>query len=333
MNQLQPYTYEPQALTKAELDRIREYADATVSDKTKRDYASAWRDFEAFCRRRGFQSLPASPEVIAAYTTTLADAGASISQIDMKRAAIRFMHGVNGMQSPTEHPQVIALMKGIRRTIKTAHTPKDELTLDQLRQIMTALPDDLKGRRDRAMLLMGFWGAFRRSELVAVEVSHVKISKDTMRITVPHSKGDQEGKGAVKTLPRLPDALADVCPVRAYRAWIDAAGIRSGLVFRPIDRWGNVEGNTKAMDGKAVARLIKRAVSVIGLEARQFAGHSVRRGFLTEATDGGAQSADMREQSGHKSDETLKLYQAQRGRGALRAVDAIVRKHLGDKHG
>jgi hypothetical protein len=111
----------------------------------------------------------------------------------------------------------------------------------------------------------------------------------------------------VKTMPTLPDELADVCPVRVYRAWVRAAGITSGFVFRAIDRWGNVGGDNK-MNGKEVARVTKKAVSVIGLEESQFAGHSLRRGFLTEATDAGAQSADMREQSGHETDETLKIY-------------------------
>lgn len=313
-----------------DLDRIRKYAESTLSEKTRADYASAWRDFVAYCDRRRFDAMPASLATVAAYMTDLADAGASVSQIDLKRAAIRHQHNIAGHVSPTEHPQIVELMKGIRNKRKVAKSPKDELTLDHLREIVARMPSTINGQRDRAMLLLGYWGAFRRSELVAVRIEHVKLSVDAMRVTVPKSKTDQAGAGKTKTMKLLPGDLADVCPVRAYRAWVDAGHINSGLVFRPIDRWGNVTTISEPMDGKEYARLIKRAVASVGLEPRQFAGHSTRRGFVTDGTDAGATSADLRETTGHESDETLKFYQAQRGRGSMRAVDAIVARALGN---
>lgn len=314
-------------LTAESKERISRYAKNVVSESTTATYSSGWRHWLEFCEERGYEPLPATVTSVADFLTMLADSGASISQIDMKRSAIRKTHLTAGHVSPTEHPQVIELMNGIRRTIKTAHTPKDELSLDQLSQIIASLPSDLRGKRDKALLLMGFWGAFRRSELVAVEMAHIRMTDGVMRVTIPTSKTDQTGKGKVKTMPTLPDDLGDVCPVRAYRTWMRAAALTNGFVFRPIDRWGNV-GDDRKMDGKEVARITKRAVAVIGLEESQFAGHSLRRGFLTEATDAGAQSADMREQSGHETDETLKLYQAQRGRGSIRAIQAIVSRNL-----
>lgn len=320
---------QPPALAAEDFERISRYAKATLSDKTQADYRGAWKDFEAYCARRGFEPLPAGVPTLAAYLTALADAGASVSQIDLKRSAIRYFHHIAGHASPTEHPQIIELAKGIRRERKVAKNPKDELTLDHVRRIVAAQPATINGLRDRAMLLMGYWGAFRRSELVAVRIEHVKVTGDAMRVTLPKSKTDQAGAGKVKTLRLLPEAFADVCPVRAYRAWIEAGHINSGIVFRPIDRWGNVTTISEPMDGKEYARLVKRSAASVGLEPRQFAGHSTRRGLVTDATDAGAQTADTREITGHESDATLKLYQAQRGRGAGRVVDAIVAKYAG----
>lgn len=330
MEALIPIQPQPPALAAEDFERISRYAKATISPKTEADYGSAWKDFEAYCARRGFEPLPAGVPTLAAYLTALADAGASVSQIDLKRSAIRYFHHIAGHASPTEHPQIIELAKGIRRERKVAKNPKDELTLDHVRRIVAAQPATINGLRDRAMLLMGYWGAFRRSELVAVRIEHVKVTGDAMRVTLPKSKTDQAGAGKTKTMKLLPGDLADVCPVRAYRAWIDAGHINSGLVFRPIDRWGNVTTISEPMDGKEYARLIKRAVASVGLEPRQFAGHSTRRGFVTDGTDAGATSADLRETTGHESDETLKFYQAQRGRGSMRAVDAIVARALGN---
>lgn len=324
MDTLIPIQTQAVSLAADDFERIGRYAQSTISDKTKADYASAWRDFETYCERRGFVAMPASVQTVAAYVTALADAGASVSQINLKRAAIRHQHHIAGHISPTEHPHLIELLKGVRRARGSSVTPKEELTLDHLREIVAGLPATINGRRDRAMLLVGYWGAFRRSELVAVKIEHVRLSADAMRVTVPKSKTDQAGEGKTKTMKLLPEDLADVCPVRAYKAWIEAGHINSGLVFRPIDRWGNVTTISEPMDGKEYARLIKRAVASVGLEARQFSGHSTRRGFVTDGTDAGAQNADMRELTHHTSDATLAKYQAQRGRGALRAVDAIV---------
>lgn len=322
----QPQT--PAALSPEDFDRISHYAKATLSDKTQADYRSAWKDFEAYCGRRQFEPLPASIQTVAAYLTALADAGASVSQIDMKRSAIRYFHHTAGHVSPTEHPQVIELMKGVRRERGTAKNPKDELTLEHLKRIVAAMPATLAGLRDRAMLLMGYWGAFRRSELVAVRIQDVKLTAEAMYISVPKSKTDKKNEGKTKTLEaRSEPGFEDVCPVRAYRAWIDAGQINSGLVFRPIDRWGNVTTISEPMDGKEYARLVKRAVASVGLESRQFAGHSTRRGFVTDATDAGAQNADMREVTWHTNDNTLAGYQAKRGRGAKRVAKAIVAKY------
>ena len=203
---------------------------------------------------------------------------------------------------------------------------KTALTIGELRKAVAMLPagdqpHDLRGKRDRAMLLAGYFGAFRRSELVALAVDQIRFERDQARIHIVKSKTDQEGKGKYKHLPVLSDDLADVCPSRALRAWLDAADIGSGPAFRAIDQWGHVRDT--AMTGKEVARLVKRVVEATGLTAKDFAGHSLRSGFVTDATQAGASDSSIMEQTGHTSRETVDGYRKQAGRGALDAAHKV----------
>lgn len=335
MTQLTQATPTPQALANPLTEgaqRVRKYLQAGKAANTRRAYASGvtgqpsaraekmrkFPTFAAFCDERGYTTLPADPATVADYLTHLADMGATVATIEQRRAAIANAHKAQA-SNPCSSELVKETMKGIRRERGIMAKPKAALSRDELRAVVAALPDTLRGKRDRALLLMGWAGAFRRSELVALTVADVDIKRDRLTVTIQRSKTDQEGQGLYKTLPTLPNDPA-LCPSKAYTAWINAAGINSGPIFRSIDRWGHVSTGTEPMQGNEVARIIKAACKVANIDPRKFAGHSLRSGFVTEATNAGANDGDIMEQTGHKSSATLRRYKQLAGRGAVRAT-------------
>lgn len=291
----------------------RAYASNTRALNTRRAYASAWREFEAFCAGRGWPALPAPADAVIAWLAALADAGARASTIGVKLAAIRFAHQSQATD-PTALPAVRLVWQGIRRTIGTAQRQKAPVTLDDLRAMARACGDDLRGKRDRALLLVGWAGAFRRSELVGLDVEDLRIN-GVLRVTLRRSKTDQEGAGSVKVIPAIG---GDLCPVAALRAWLDAASIASGAVFRSVDRWGHVRASR--LSDRDVARIVKRLAERAGLDPRQFAGHSLRAGFVTTAAKVGVPEWQIQEVTGHRSSDVLRRYIRDAGRGQIEAV-------------
>lgn len=301
-------------------DRAREYISASKSANTVRAYRAAWREFQAFCAEHGARAKPASPATIVEYVTALAETGARVSTIQTKLAAIAFAHS-DVDDNPARAPAVRVVMQGIRRKLGCAPHQKAAITRGELLKMLATLGDDLVGKRDRALLLVGFAGAFRRSELAALDVADVRFGADDMTITVRRSKTDQEGRGAVKRVPMLNDVA--VCPVHALKTWLDAANIESGAVFRRVDRWGYVH---ERLTDRAIALIVKRAAIAAGLDARQFAGHSLRAGFVTQAVADNTPEWAIAEVTGHKSRQVLQKYIRDAGRGQL----AAIRRALGE---
>lgn len=306
--------------------------------KTVRDYKSHWAAFEFYCGLFGYVAMPATAGIVERFIDAQAkgkhtgkdDTGAyngqpgdklSVSTIQARLAAIGFIHEAAGQPNPTKTIGVRSAMQGIRRSLGVAPTKKVALTIDEIRKAVAVLGDDLRGKRDRAMLLAGYFGAFRRSELVALTAAQLRFEREQTRVTISKSKTDQEGRGKFKHLPVLADELADICPTRALRSWLDAAGIGSGPVFVGIDRWGHPSG--APMTGKEVARLVKRVVELTGLSAKDFAGHSLRSGFVTDATRAGAADSEIMEMTGHTSRQTVDEYRQMHGAGALSAAHKV----------
>lgn len=298
-------------------DAARAYAKQSRAPNTKRAYKAAWAEFTAWAAEHDAASLPADAPTVAAYLTALAEGGAKVSTLSVKRAAIGAAHRTAGHVDPTAAEGVRLVMGGIARKIGRTPRKKAPLSVEDLRRVLATLPQDLTGQRDRALILVGFAGAFRRSELVAVDVADIRLNGE-LKITVTHSKTDQEGAGMVKVLPALEDKT--LCPVTAMRQWLDAAQIHSGPIFRQIDRWGNVRA--RALTGQSVALILKAAAKRAALEARQFAGHSLRSGFITAAAAAGVESRDIMAATGHKSEAVMRGYIQDAGLGAKRAVSA-----------
>lgn len=307
----------PATLTADVAARAHAYVQNTRAQNTRRAYGAAWREFEAFCAKHGYAALPASPNAVIDYITALADSGAKASTISVKLAAIRFAHQSQATD-PTALPAVRLVWQGIRRTIGTAQRRKAAVTLDDLRAMVRATGDDLRGLRDRALVLLGWAGAFRRSELAGLDVEDLHIN-GVLKVHLKRSKTDQEGAGSVKVIPATGN---DLCPVAAMRAWLDAADIRSGAVFRSIDRWGHVRG--ARLTDRDVARIVKRLAEAAGLDPRQFSGHSLRAGFVTSAATAGVPEWQIQEVTGHKSAQVLRRYIRDAGRGQVDAIRAAL---------
>jgi len=296
----------------------RRYISAGVAKNTKRTYRAQWSDFTRYCAGRGLEALPASVNTVVEYLATLADKGASLSKIRVARSAIAWVHRTKEVPDPTTAQSVTLCLSGIAREIGRPPAKKTALSLADIRAMVDTLPRTARGKRDRALLLVGFAGGFRRSELVALTRGDVRINGD-LKITVARGKTDQSGKGSLRTIPRIEGRNADLCPVQALQDWLEVASITSGFVFRTMDKHGNV--GTKPASGRAVARLVQTTAKAAGLDYTSMAAHSLRSGFVTTAREQGAQLADVVSQTKQSYDTALGYDQGDAG--ATRAVKAV----------
>lgn len=285
-----------------DIKRAADYARAEKAPATRKAY---WKDFEIFglwCQDRDLDSLPATAAAVAAYLAFEADRGSKPSTIGRRCAAIRYVHGIAGHPSPTGDERVKAVIRGIRRTHGAAPTRVTPATADRI-MVMAPRPDGgLTAVRDRALLLLGFAGALRRSELVALDIADIEEVPEGLRVTVRRGKTDQEGRGAIIAIVRGEVA----CPVAALRAWLQAAGITEGSLFRPIRRGGHVQA--QRLTDRSVANIVKAHAERVGLDSALFSGHSLRAGFLTSAAKHGASLFKMMATSRHRSTDTLAGY-------------------------
>jgi integrase len=285
--------------------RARAFMDAAKAENSRRAYRSDWRHFEEWCRSHGLVSLPSTPETVALYMTALA-ADHKPASLQRKLTSITKAHQAAGFSTPAslQNAVVSETLKGIRRSLGTAQPGKEPLLTADIVKMLDALDDGRLGCRDRALLLMGFAGGFRRSELVSLDIEDITETTDGLVVRVRRSKTDPEGKGTAIALPY--GSTAATCPVRSYRAWIAAAGIEDGPAFRSVDRHGRVSRGR--MNAGSVARLIKRAADAAGLDPASYAGHSLRAGFATQAFLNGAAEVSIMRQTRHKSLNTLRKY-------------------------
>jgi site-specific recombinase XerD len=282
--------------------QTRDYIRGSKAANTRKAYRSDWRDFEGWCAAHNLISLPATPETVAMYISDLA-ATRKPSTIGRRISSISQAHKLAGHQSPTRSPVVRMALQGIRREKGTAPSVKSPLTVPDLRRMIDATPDTLKGKRDRALLLIGFTGAFRRSELVALNVDDIEHVEEGIVVTLRRSKTDQEGQGRRVAVPH--GRHADTCPTLALQQWLEVAGIEEGPLFRSINRHGHVDGR---LSDRGVALVVKHYAAAIGRDADDFSGHSLRAGFATEAARSGASELSIMRQTGHRSLPMVRRY-------------------------
>ena len=299
-------TAKPSGLTiRPELAQAaRDFAQAARSPATIRAYRRQWLAFEDWCNTKGLPSLPAAPAAVALYVTDKAGCGWKVAGLTQALAAISVAHTTAGHPSPRGAAAVKDVMAGIRRTLGVAQRQAAPLMAPQLKAMLEAMPDTLRGIRDRALLLVGFAGAFRRSELVGLTVKDVRTTNDGLEVVLRRSKTDQEGAGMTKALPYSGNPL--VCPVRALQAWMEAGAIQEGPIFREVTRHETV--SAKALSDRSVARIVKTCGMAAGLDVERFSGHSLRAGFATQAARSGKAERAIQRQTGHRSVTMLRRY-------------------------
>ncbi len=282
----------------------RRYFAESKASSTRRAYRSDWDCFVGFCAERHLLPLPAFSETVCLYLTELADSGKKVSTINRRLCAISQAHQLAGYESPTKSAMVRTLMAGVRRTLGTAQTGKSPLLSADIRAMLAQLPDNRKGIRDRALLLIGFAGGLRRAELAGLNVEDITFTEEGIIVLIRRSKTDQEGAGQQVGVPH--GNHIETCPVAALKAWLEASEIGSGGIFRPMDRHGRIHG--ERLSGNGIALVIKEHCRRIGLSPDRFAGHSLRAGLATQAAASGASERSIQNQTRHRSLITLRKY-------------------------
>lgn len=294
---VQNYPNEFKAVTAVNCNlSVGEYIHAALSPNTRKSYQS---DLLHFQKWGGV--IPATSISVCEYLARHADS-LSPATLNRRLVAIGRAHTSQGLESPTRTDLVKVTMRGIRRTVGTRQRQVSPLVKDILTQIWHDT-NGKKGVRDRALLLIGFAGALRRSELVGLDYSDIEWEELGLVINLRRSKTDQEGEGRKIAIPY---ARGSMCPVISLKDWLAVSGIIEGALFRPINRHGHL-GNF-ALSTQAVAEIVKKSVASIGLDASKFSGHSLRSGLVTSAAQAGVSPWKIRQQTGHKSDAMLNRY-------------------------
>jgi len=276
---------------------VREYVRDSISENTKRAYQS---DLQHFMDWGG--AIPASDVLLADYLAQHAGT-LSVATLVRRIASISKAHSARGLPNPARSELVKSTLRGIKRIHGQPQHRAKPLTKEDLFSVLAVMGDSTKDIRDKALLLIGFAGGFRRSELIAINVNCIEFVRQGMVIHINRSKTDQEGAGREIGIPH---GRTRWCPVTALTEWIESAGIEDGPVFRQVDRHGNLLDGR--LSGEAVSLVIKERIAIIGLNPNDFSGHSLRAGLATSAAAAGVSSWKIRQQTGHASDAMLARY-------------------------
>ena len=273
---------------------------------TLRAYRADWAHYAAWCAAKGFMSVPADPAIVGAYLASLAESHAP-STIRRRLAALGKMHRFNDLPWNPAHRDIQGPLQGLLRTHGRPPQKAAALTLPMLRRLVATCDTSARGRRDRALLLFGFAGALRRSELVALQVEDVAVVAGGLRLRISRGKTDQAGQGAEIGLPR--GRHAETCPVRAFDAWQAVAKRKAGPLFRKISTAGRI--GDAALHPDAVRRVLARRIAMAGITVEGFdrlSAHALRVGFITEAYDKGIRDEDIMRHTRHRDLRTMRGY-------------------------
>ena len=297
-----------------------DYRRAARADNTRRAYRAAVARFTDWCYEHRQTALPAAPETVAAFLAAEAGRGLAVNTLRLRHAALRYLHLLAGYPPPTASPLVSATFAGIRRAHRRPLRKKTALVLEPLRAAIRTIPDTLPGLRDRALILVGFAAALRPSELARLDIASLTRHEDGIALFMPWRKNDQEARG---TTVWLPAGQTDLCPVTALEAWLEAAEISAGPLFRRLWRLPppRVRRGAKrkpiadryrmgpnAIDTDSIALVVKKWTGLAGLDGATFAGHSLRRGAISSGVAQGVHIARLKQFSGHASLKSLEEY-------------------------
>ena len=277
-----------------ELETIKNLRNSK-SANTLRAYQSDYNDFSLFCSKNGFRAMPTQPKIIALYITHLSSYS-KYSTLKRRLASISILHKTKGHYIDTKHPIIMENLMGIKRTNGSNQKGKKPLLINDLKALINAIHQsnekDKRKIRDKALVLIGFSGGFRRSELVDIQYEDLEFVSEGVKIFVKRSKTDQSGEGMTKAIPYFDNKK--FCPVNALKNWIEIFDLKKGKIFDISD--------------KSVALIIKKYANYAGLDSHRYAGHSLRSGFATSTAESGAEERNIMAMTGHKSTEMVRRY-------------------------
>jgi site-specific recombinase XerD len=275
---------------------------------TVRAYKSDFEDFGLFCVKNGFKNLPSEPKIVSLYLTHLSSKEAKISTIKRRLVSIGVIHKMKGHYLDTKHPIIIENLMGIKRRKGTIQKGKKPLLINDLKQIIDVInkenEPDIKKLRNKAILLIGFSGGFRRNEIVSLDLEDIEFVFEGVKIKLKKSKTDQFGEGTVKGIPRFENSL--YCPVSNLKRWINMSKIKKGPIFVKFVKGSKL--TTQRLTDQSVALIIKDYLLKAGIDNKNYSGHSLRSGFATSAAEAGAEERSIMAMTGHKSTEMVRRY-------------------------
>jgi len=267
---------------------------SSKAENTLRAYKADYKDFAQFCIKNGLKPMPSQPKIITLYLTHLSK-HCKFSTLKRRLASISVMHKISGHYIDVKHPMITENLMGIKRILGSYQKAKKPILIDDLKIIVNAIDEDKNEKnryKNRALILIGFSGGFRRSELVAIDYEDLDFVSEGVKIFVKRSKTDQSGEGMTKGIPYFSNP--EYCPVISLKKWIDKTAIKSGKIFNMSDR--------------SVALIIKKYTSIAGLDPNKYAGHSLRSGFATSTAELGAEERSIMAMTGHKTTQMVRRY-------------------------
>ena len=265
------------------------------SVNTLRAYQADYKDFSAFCAKNGLSSMPTEPKILSLYLTHLS-ATSKFSTLKRRIASISVIHKMKGHYLDTKHPIIMENLHGIKRVKGINQKSKKPILINELKLIINAIDEtnqsENKKIRDKALILIGFSGGFRRSELVNIEHEDIEFVNEGVKIFIKRSKTDQSGEGMIKAIPYFDNK--SFCPVISLKDWINYSETNSGKIFDISD--------------KSVALIIKKYTSLSGLNPNRYSGHSLRSGFATSTAESGAEERNIMAMTGHKTTQMVRRY-------------------------
>ena len=281
---------------------------SSKASNTVRAYKSDFNDFGIFCAKNGFNSLPSEPKIVSLYLTHLSTKDAKMSTLKRRLVSIGVIHKLKGHYLDTKHPSIIENIMGIKRRKGSVQKGKKPILISSLKKLVNVIDQqnrkEIKKLRDRSIILIGFSGGFRRNEIVSLDYDDLDFVQEGLKINLKRSKTDQFGEGFTKALPYFDNP--QYCPVVSLKKWIDISKITSGAVFRRISKGSKLSENR--LTDQTVALLLKKYLNLIGVDSKNYSGHSLRSGFATSAAESGAEERSIMAMTGHKSTEMVRRY-------------------------
>ena len=296
-------TTDLKSLHEATLNNLK----SSKANNTLRAYKSDFKDFGLFCVKHGLNSLPSDPKIVSLYLTHLSK-NSKISTLRRRLVSISMIHKLKGHYLDTKHPIIVENLMGIRRVKGSIQKGKKPILINHLKLIINAIDnqktDEIKKLRDKSIILIGFGGGFRRTELISINYEDLEFVPEGLKIIIRKSKTDQLGEGMIKGLPYFEKEV--YCPVVNLKKWLEISKIKSGPIFRRFTK--GLFLTDKRLTDQSVVLLIKNYLNLAGIENKNYAGHSLRSGFATVAAEFGADERSIMAMTGHKTTQMVRRY-------------------------